>query len=72
MSILTFRPLAKPNDPKLKKKLDEMGHVHFLLDVMGLDQMGLDQMGIDQMGWHQIYFYHGVNSTIAAKLVANT
>ena len=43
-----------------------MGHVHFLLDAMGLDQMGLDQMGL-----YQIYFYHGVNSTIAAKLVAN-
>ena len=25
-------------------KIDEMGHVHFLLDEMGLDKMGLDEM----------------------------
>ena len=24
----------------IKKKLDEMGHLHFLLDEMGLDKMG--------------------------------
>ncbi len=27
--------------------LDEMGHVHILLDKMGLDEMGLDKMGIN-------------------------
>ena len=32
------------------KNLDEMGHVHFLLDEMGLDKMGLDEMGLDEMG----------------------
>ena len=30
---------------KKKKNLDEMGHLHFLLDEMGLDKMGLDEMG---------------------------
>ena len=30
-----------------KKKLDEMGHLHLLLDEMGLDEMGLDEMGIN-------------------------
>ena len=29
------------------KKLDEMGHLHLLLDKMGLDEMGLDEMGIN-------------------------
>ena len=29
------------------KKLDEMGHLHLLLDEMGLDEMGLDEMGIN-------------------------
>ena len=33
-----------------KKKLDEMGHLHLLLDEMGLDEMGLDEMGLDEMG----------------------
>ncbi len=28
-----------------KKVLDEMGHLHLLLDEMGLDEMGLDEMG---------------------------
>ena len=32
---------------KEKKKLDEMGHLHLLLDEMGLDEMGLDEMGIN-------------------------
>ena len=32
-----------------KKKLDEMGHLHLLLDEMGLDEMGLDEMGLDKM-----------------------
>jgi len=27
------------------KKIDEMGHLHLLLDEMGLDEMGLDEMG---------------------------
>ena len=34
-----------------KKKiinLDEMGHVHFLLDKMGLDEMGLDEMALNR------------------------
>jgi len=31
----------------IKKKLDEMGHQHLLLDEMGLDEMGLDEMGIN-------------------------
>ena len=26
-----------------------MGHLHFLLD-----EMGLDKMGLDEMGWHQM------------------
>ena len=30
-----------------KKKLDEMGLLHLLLDEMGLDEMGLDEMGIN-------------------------
>ncbi len=30
----------------IKKKLDEMGHLHLVLDGMGLDEMGLDEMGI--------------------------
>jgi len=30
--------------------LDELGHLHFLLDEMGLDEMGLDEMGLDEMG----------------------
>ena len=25
-----------------------MGHLHLLLDEMGLDKMGLDEMGINQ------------------------
>ena len=33
---------------KKKKKLDEMGHQHLLLDEMGLDEMGLDEMGINR------------------------
>ena len=28
-----------------KKKLDEMGHLHLLLDEMGLDEMGINQKG---------------------------
>ena len=31
-----------------QKKLDEMGHLHLLLDEMGLDEMGLDEMGINR------------------------
>ena len=31
-----------------KEKLDEMGHLHLLLDEMGLDEMGLDEMGINR------------------------
>ena len=31
----------------IKKKLDKMGHLHLLLDKMGLDEMGLDEMGIN-------------------------
>ena len=34
-----------------KKKLDEMGHQHLLLDEMGLDEMGLDEMGINLHEW---------------------
>ena len=30
------------------KILDEMGHMYFFLDEMGLDEMGLDEMGINQ------------------------
>jgi len=30
-----------------QKKIDEMGHLHLLLDEMGLDKMGLDEMGIN-------------------------
>ena len=26
-----------------------MGHVHILLDEMGLDEMGLDEMGINRV-----------------------
>ena len=26
-----------------------MGHLHFLLDEMGLDKMGLDKTGLDKM-----------------------
>jgi len=29
------------------KKIDEMGHLHLLLDEMGLDEIGLDEMGIN-------------------------
>ena len=36
--------------PSQKKKLDEMGHVHFLLDKMGLDKMGLDEMALNHSG----------------------
>ena len=32
-----------------KEKLDEMGHLHLLLDEMGLDEMGLDEMGINRI-----------------------
>ena len=32
---------------KKNKTLDEMGHVHFLLDKMGLDEMGLDEMALN-------------------------
>ena len=31
-----------------------MGHVHILLDEMGLDEMGLDDMGLDEMARHQL------------------
>ena len=31
--------------PKKKTHLDEMGHVHFLLD----------EMGLDKMGWHRLH-----------------
>ena len=31
----------------MKKNIDEMGHVHFLLDKMGLDEMGLDEMAFE-------------------------
>ena len=31
-----------------QKKLDEMGHLHLLLDEMGLDKMGLDEMGTNR------------------------
>jgi len=30
-----------------KKKLDEMRHLHLLLDEMGINEMGLDEMGIN-------------------------
>ena len=30
----------------IKKKLDEMGHLHLLLDEMGLDEMGINQYGV--------------------------
>ena len=28
-----------------ENSLDEMGHLHLLLDEIGLDEMGLDEMG---------------------------
>jgi len=31
-----------------KKEIDEMGHLHLLLDKMGLDEIGLDEMGINR------------------------
>ena len=30
-----------------------MGHVHFLLD-----EMGLDKIGLDEMGWHRNVWVH--------------
>ena len=30
-----------------------MGHVHFLLDKMGLDEMGLDKMALNHSGTHK-------------------
>ena len=39
-----------------KKVLDEMGHLNFFLDKMGLDEMGLDEMGLDEMALNRIFF----------------
>jgi len=49
-----------------QKKLDEMGHLHFLPDKMGLDKMGLDEMGINRSqaptAWDQGYMnLHKIN-----------
>ena len=51
----SFTLQPPPSHPSQTSKnffpfLDEMGHLHFLLDEMGLDKMGLDKMGLDKMG----------------------
>ncbi len=38
------------------KTLDEMGHVNFLFDKLGLDEMGLDEMGVDEMALNHLDF----------------
>ena len=55
--VLPFYPVVLevlPSHPSQTSKknffFDEIGHLHFLLDEMGLDKMGLDKMGLDKMG----------------------
>jgi len=39
-------PVRRRRKYREKKKLVEMGHLHFLLDEMGLDEMGLNEMAL--------------------------
>ena len=38
-----------------QKKLDEMGHLHLLLDKMGLDKMGINCTLLLTLGWEELF-----------------
>jgi len=49
----------------IKKELDKMGHLHLLLDEMGLDEMGLDEMGINPT---KVYSKRSINGRGATNV----